>query len=116
MQKCILDGYTYLYNPPENQNPAVKAVSITDTLMGRVYTIYGTDASRRDIVQKWPTMDTAFFAALEAKSMLLEPLSYTDENGTVYTVIANPPTYNNTTPGGLAYINVQFTMNVVSSP
>lgn len=116
MQKCILDGYTYLYNPPENQNPAVKAVSQTETLVGRIYTVFGSDASRRDIVQKWPTMDAAFYNALKAKSLLTGTLSYTDDDGTVYTVVANPPTYSNTTPGGHAYINVQFTMNVVSSP
>ena len=116
MQKCVLGGYVYPYNAPENQNPAVKAVSVTETLEGRVYTVFGSDPSRRDIVQKWPLMGAAFFDALRAKALLPGTLGYTDDDGTVYTVIALPPTYNNTTPGGRAYVNVQLTLHVVSSP
>lgn len=116
MTKCVLDGYAYPYNALENQNPKVRAISATDTLEGRVYTDFGSSPSRQDIVQKWPTMDADVFEALQAKAMLGIPLSYTDDDGTIYTVLPTAPTYNNKTPGHDAYINVQFMMYVVSSP
>jgi hypothetical protein len=106
----------YAYNPPENQNPAIKAVVETDTLSGRYFTDWGTQASRRDITQKWPVMDAAFFEALLAKSLLPGTLAYIEDDGTLYTVIVYPPTYDRKTPGGEAYMGVTLKMNVVSSP
>ncbi len=113
---CELDGLEYAYNPVENQNPRVKAVVETDTLSGRYFTDWGMQASRRDIQQKWPVMDAGFFDALNAKASLAGTLAYIEDDGTHYTVLVHPPTYDRKTPGGEAYMGVTLKMNVVSSP
>lgn len=116
MVKCVLDGYTYAYNPPENVNPRIKAVSSTETLSGRYHTVWGTNASRQDITQTWPAMSAAIFDALNAKSLLPGNLSYTHDDGVQYTVIATPPTFQRKVPGGIGYLGVTFKLLVVSSP
>ena len=115
-QKCVLGGYSYPINPVENQNPRVKKVVATETLVGRRYTDWGADPSRQEINQTWPTMPAAMFASLKAKAALGGTLSYTDDDGTVYTVIAEFPKYQRTTPGADAYLSVVLKLWVVSSP
>lgn len=116
MNNCILDGYTYPYNPVENPDIDIKAVSETATLEGRVFTVFDHDVSRMDIEQKWPLMEAAFYQVLRAKALLDGELSYTHDDGVVYTVIVMPPKFQNKTPGGDAYVNVTMTLHVVSSP
>jgi hypothetical protein len=114
--QCQLGDLVYEYNAPEDQNPTVRAVVATETLGGRYFTDWGSHASRRDITQSWPTMDAAFFEALDAKVAAGGTQSFTDCNGTDYTVICASLTYQRTTPGGDAYLGVVFKMMVVSSP
>ncbi len=114
--QCQLGNYTYPYNPPEDVNPRVKAVSVTDTLGGRYVTDWGSHPSRQDITQTWPLMETAFFLALDTLAALGGTLSFRDQNNTFYTVVALPPTYDRILPGRDAYSNVQLKLHVVSQP
>lgn len=116
-QRCQLGGYTYPYNPPgTNSNPLVRAVSVTEALSGRYFTDWGTSASRQEINQSWPTMESAFFEALQTKAAAGGTQSYIHEDGVTYTVIVMPPTYQKTVPGGDAYLDVALRLMVVSSP
>ena len=113
---CILGGFTYPYNPPKNALPNVRAVSITETLTGRTFTDFGVASSRRDIMQEWPVLDAATFAQFDTFGTAGGTQNYVHDDGTAYTVIVLPPTYERTTPGGDAYVNVQLKMYVVSRP
>ena len=116
MTKCILGGFTYPFNPRENTNPAVRAIVPTDTLAGRNYTDWGSHASRREITQTWPAMKPDFFNTLKAKALAGGTLSFVDDDGVSYTVMATPPTYQRKSSGGAVYVAVSFKMFVVSSP
>lgn len=114
-QRCQLGGYTYPYNPPgENSNPLVRAVAVTDALSGRYFTDWGSAPSRREITQSWPTMEAAFFEALQAKAAAGGTQTFVDDAGVAFSVIVMPPTFKNKVPGGDAYLDVNIKMMVVS--
>ena len=115
-QICSLGGTTYPYNPVSNKNPKNRTVAEIQTLKGRVLTDWGSDPSRQDILQQWPVMDKTFFGVLQTKALAGGTMAYIDDDGTHYTVIPNPPTFDGRTAGGDAYLNVQFKLQVVSSP
>lgn len=112
---CTLGSFKYPYNPPTSTNPAVRAVSVSEGLTGRVFTDFGTDASRRDITHQWPTMDAAFFAELESISLAGGTQSFTDERGVSFTVIVLSPTWARMISDE-AYTEVSLKMHVVSQP
>lgn len=114
---CKLGNVTYPYNPRgDDKNPRVKPVSLTETLVGRVVTDWGTNPSRQDIDQSWPMMDAEFFTQLEALSVQAGTLTFIDQLEVTYTVVVLPPTYDRIIPGGEAYENVRLKMHVVSKP
>jgi|ERR1051326_136176 hypothetical protein len=115
-QVPVLDGYTYPVAPFKNPNPDVRVVAETPTLLGRTLTDWGTDPSRKDILQSWPVLPAAQFAALNAKALAGGVLSYVDDDGSSYSVVADTPKFEAKTPGGDAYLNVSFKLMVVSSP
>jgi hypothetical protein len=114
--QCVLGDLTYEYNAPDDQNPIVRAVVATETLGGRYFTDWGSHPSRRDITQTWPVMDASFYLDLEAKVAAGGTQSFTDCDGTDYTVICASLTYQKKSPGGDAFLGVSFKLMVVSSP
>ena len=114
--QCKLGSYTYPYNPPDDKNPRIKLVSLTDTMVGRIVTDWGTSASRQDIEQSWDTMDAEFFSELDTRAVQGGTLTFVDQFNVSYTVVAIPPTYDRIVPGGEAYINVKFKLHVLSKP
>lgn len=115
-QAMQLGGYVFAVNPPTATNPAVKSVVATEHLSGRSYTVWGTEASRRDITLNWPLLEAAMFAELDAKALLPGTLAFVDQDGQAWTVIAVPPTYESQTPGGSHYVGVTLKLHVVSKP
>ena len=115
-QICQLGSLIYSYNPPEKPNPPVRVVTSADTLIGRYYNDFGEIASRKEINQVWPVMDCNFYAALLAEVAIGGTLTFIDDDGTSYTVIAMTPTYTRILPQGDAYTDVKMKLSVVSQP
>ena len=108
--QCVLNSYTYPYNPESTPNPYIRSIDEQQTISGALRNDWGLIPQDQKITQSWSGMDPTFFAQLNTIAAIAGTVTLIDDQGNSYSVYVFPPTYDRMSAAGGLYLNVKLTM------